>query len=202
MSGKETKKGRAKAILKRVIPLLLILLLGVQILWACLDARGGEKLAMPFGFGAAAVLSGSMEPTFSKGDMIVAYKTSELEIGDVVVFGMDGHLVVHRVIGLDGDTVTTQGDANNTPDPEFDRSAVSGVVAFWIPRAGDLVNTLKTPYGLALIAGVLLLIILLPGFLGKDEDEEAGASGKEKSGTRGKRPALPATGNTQEERDG
>ena len=46
----------------------------------------GNNLPMPFGYGAAVVLSGSMEPAFSKGDLIIVKETDEYGLNDIVVF--------------------------------------------------------------------------------------------------------------------
>ena len=37
----------------------------------------GNQLPMPFGYGAAVVLSGSMEPEFSEGDLILIKETKD-----------------------------------------------------------------------------------------------------------------------------
>jgi signal peptidase I len=72
------------------------------------------------------VLSGSMRPTFSPGDMIVVSPEpmSSLRVGDVITFMTPtaGHPVeTHRVVSiagpLDEPIVQTRGDANNTIDP-------------------------------------------------------------------------------------
>jgi signal peptidase len=72
------------------------------------------------------VLSGSMQPTFSPGDMIVVSPEpmSALRVGDVITFSTPaaGHPVeTHRVVSVSGPLsepiVQTKGDANNTVDP-------------------------------------------------------------------------------------
>jgi len=67
------------------------------------------------------VLSGSMRPTLSPGDLAITegVPTSSLRVGDVIVFVPPNETspVIHRIASLDGDVLTTKGDANNTPDP-------------------------------------------------------------------------------------
>jgi signal peptidase len=72
------------------------------------------------------VLSGSMRPTFSPGDMIVVSPEpmSSLRVGDVITYSIPtaGHPVeTHRVVSIQptgGDPIVqTKGDANNTVDP-------------------------------------------------------------------------------------
>jgi signal peptidase len=72
------------------------------------------------------VLSGSMRPAFSPGDMIVVSPEpmSSLQVGDVITYSTPaaGHPVeTHRVVSIQntgGDPIVqTKGDANNTVDP-------------------------------------------------------------------------------------
>ena len=70
-----------------------------------------------------------------------------------MVYQSGYELIVHRVISTDGQTLITQGDANNAADPPVDISQVKGAVAVRIPKAGLVVNALKTP------AGILLLLV-------------------------------------------
>jgi signal peptidase len=65
-----------------------------------------------------AVVSHSMEPTYSKGDMLVVYGVDNLEIGDVIVYkNPTTHLpIVHRIINTTKDGFITKGDANPVDD--------------------------------------------------------------------------------------
>src|SRR4051794_30233749 len=71
------------------------------------------------------VLSGSMEPAFKPGDMVVARSTStnELKVGDVLVYAIpigDHHVESHRVVKIVSRepklSVITKGDANESAD--------------------------------------------------------------------------------------
>jgi signal peptidase len=81
------------------------------------------------------VLSGSMEPTFYKGDILsIAIPNEPYQIGDIVVFKIPGKEIpiVHRILELHTDSKTgeqrilTKGDNNDS----FDRPLYSG--AAWI----------------------------------------------------------------------
>ena len=100
----------------------------------------GNLLPMPLGFGMANVLSGSMEPAFSAGTLVIVKKSKEIRENDIVVYQSGKNLVVHRVIAICNDQITTKGDANNAPDPSFDRSEIKGVVTGWIPHLGRILN--------------------------------------------------------------
>jgi hypothetical protein len=62
---------------------------------------------------------------------------------------------------VDGDTVTTRGDANNVADEPFDVSNVRGKMIAAFPAVGGLVRILKTPAGtISLLAAAIILIEL------------------------------------------
>ena len=166
-------KKKVSALARRLGLAVLGLFLGLNMYLLNAERVLGNNLPMPFGYGAAVVLSGSMEPTFSKDDLILVKQTDAIAVGDIVVFQSDGMLVVHRVIAVDGDMVTTQGDANNIADPAFEKSAVMGIVIGWIPRVGVVVNALKTPAGTigALVCAFLLIELSFRKQKEKDDKE-------------------------------
>lgn len=144
----------------RILLLVFIsLFLGIQVyLW---NARslGGNHLPMPFGYGMAVVLSGSMSPTLETNDLILVQKRDHYEVGDIVVYQSEYKLIVHRLIAQDGDTVTTQGDANPVPDEPVDASAIRGAVAAHIPFLGTVVKILKIPaVALLILIGACVLL--------------------------------------------
>ncbi|MBR4971465.1 MAG: signal peptidase I [Oscillospiraceae bacterium] len=119
----------------------------------------GNALPMPFGCGTAIVLSGSMEPAFCVDDMIIVVRSESYETGDVVVFQSGMSLVVHRIVAIEGNMVTTQGDANNTPDAPVEASLVKGKVVGCVRNVGRIVRLLKSPvvaFGLMALAIYLL----------------------------------------------
>jgi signal peptidase I len=82
------------------------------------------------------VVSGSMEPVFYRGDVVVIEKTnflglqeinpSDLKVGDIVIYNATWfpEPVIHRIIsiqtGSDGQTYyVTKGDNNPKPDPSL-----------------------------------------------------------------------------------
>lgn len=146
--------------------------LGINVYLA--NARGlvGNQLPMPFGYGAAVVLSGSMEPTFSQGDLIIVRQTDTFATGDVVVFQEGNTLVVHRIVEVGQGTVTTKGDANNAVDQPVEVSSVKGTVLFWIPYAGRIVTFLKSPVGTIGVFAAAVALIELPGRKEKQQDAQ------------------------------
>jgi signal peptidase len=76
------------------------------------------------GVSATPVLSGSMAPAFSTGDLAVTVSAvlNTPELGDVIVFDaeVNGQViaVMHRIVAVSSTgTFTTRGDDNPNPDP-------------------------------------------------------------------------------------
>ncbi len=147
------------------------MILGVNVY--LLNARNlmHNMMPMPFGYGVAVVLSGSMEPTFSAGDLIVVEQMDDYVVGDIVVYQDRSSLVVHRIVEM-GEQVVTKGDANNIEDSAIELSAIKGKVLFWIPGIGNIVSFLKTPIGICLIILVAIALIEIPRRLEMKQDEE------------------------------
>lgn len=161
---------------KNIFRLLFLILcgvmLGVNVYLANAGSIAGNQLPMPFGYGAAVVLSGSMEPEFSKGDLIIVKKTENFEKNDIIVFQDGSSLVVHRIISIDGNAITTKGDANDAADEPINASYIKGKVLFWIPFAGNVVGFMKSPPGTVCIIAAAIALIEIPCRNGKKSDEE------------------------------
>lgn len=137
---------------------LASLIIGVDLYLLNAQRLGGDPLPMPFGYGAAVVLSGSMEPALSVDDLLLIKKNQEYQIGDIVVYQNRTNLIVHRVVAVGDGTVQTQGDANNTPDPPTEISSVKGAVIAAIPKFGIVVRAVRSPIGMVgLLAGIAAL---------------------------------------------
>lgn len=159
-----------RAILRRLVLVAAGLILGLNVYMANANSLLGNDMPMPFGYGLANVLSGSMEPTFSKGALLVVKQTDDPQVGDIVVYQDPGELVVHRIIAIDGDTVVTRGDANNAADPPFNRNEIKGVVIAHIPMLGSVAEALKTP--VASVAIIICAILLVEFSFRKQRDSD------------------------------
>lgn len=147
-----------KGILQRIIVGIAVIAAGVGFYSFNAQNLVGNPMPMPFGVGAAIVLSGSMEPTLSINDFVIVKAQNCYEIEDIIVYQEKNYLVVHRVIGKTQNLLQTQGDANHAPDEPIEVTSVRGKVIACIPYIGSLVQIIKTPVG---IAGLLAVAILL-----------------------------------------
>ena len=172
MENSNKKQLNVKNLIRIIVLVVCGAVLGVNVYLANANSLVGNKLPMPFGCGAAVVLSGSMEPEMSKGDLIFVKEADTFEVGDIVVF-QDGHsLVVHRIIEINGEEYITQGDANNTADDPISKKDIKGLVFFCIPGVGNIVNILKTPLGTLCIIALAILLIEIPRRREKMKDDE------------------------------
>jgi len=130
---------------------------------------GGPVL---FGMRSFAVLSGSMEPVLSTGDVVVddPIGPREVRVGDVVTFADSDHRgrrITHRVrsIHITGTRArfVTKGDANDSVERwDMDANGRLGRVVYRVPAVGYLLMRLGDPRAkLALIVVPAFLLALL-----------------------------------------
>ena len=71
------------------------------------------------GEGSYTVMSGSMSPALSPGDLIIV-KEEVIGVGDMVTVEFGDFTFTHRIVDiLEGDLFKLKGDANEEPDPGF-----------------------------------------------------------------------------------
>lgn len=139
------------------------------------------------------VMSGSMWPELQRGDLVIIRRVdpTDIKIGDVIVFHHDTGLAVHRVVRIQGQSLTTRGDANSAEDDPITFEDVVGRVPIVagglakIPFVGNAALQMNTgnqtasvdgappvtgnPFGLlrTFVASPLgfIMLILLPALL-------------------------------------
>ena len=141
--------------------LLISIVAGTAVFRWNAQALVGDALPMPFGFGFASVLSGSMEPELSEGDLLVVVEKDAYYEREVVVFQDGRTLVTHRIIRIEGGEILTMGDANNSPDSPITKEQIKGKVILSIPFLGYLVEGIKSPLGTIFLLALALLLLRL-----------------------------------------
>ena len=165
---KRTK--RTKAIIRISLLVLVSLIIGLNVYSFNAARLGGDSVPMPFGIGAAVVLSGSMEPELSVGDLLIVIERDSYDVGDIIVFQDSGMAVTHRIVSIGEDEIITRGDANNTNDAPITLKQIKGEVLFTIPFVGHVINVIKTP--IFTIAILALAIFLLERSFRKDKEKD------------------------------
>lgn len=168
------KKLLKKSLVRYLILGVLAFVLGVNIYAFNASRLAGNQVPMPFGYGASVVLSGSMEPTISVGDLILIREEEQYFPEDIVVYQVGKLSVVHRVVSIGPEVVITRGDANNGNDEPFPVELIKGEVFAVVPKIGYIVWALKSPAGtiVTLAAAILLVEMSFRGEKKKKDDEK------------------------------
>ena len=129
-----------------------------------------------FGIRFYMVLTGSMEPNYNIGDVIVVKETSKdnIKVGDVINFLSENgnDTVTHRVTEIienDGATLfKTKGDNTNSEDSEaIEFSRVQGTLLFKISKMGIILTKLFTGTGLC-----IAILVIIFSYLRESRQEE------------------------------
>ncbi|MFB6069252.1 MAG: signal peptidase I [Halobacterium sp.] len=184
--------------------LLVVVLVGVFVVQAAPGVVGAEE--------SYVVMSGSMEPEISPGDVVVvkSVPADQIERGDVVTFLRErsSRPVTHRVVGVlerdGGLAFRTKGDANEDPDPTpVPSQNVVGEVWFVIPYIGHVVLFANTPTGMAVLVGLPVVALVLSEVHGlvRGGDDQGSAGSEDADRTTGTEPqsvAGPETGSADD----
>ncbi|MFZ5884624.1 MAG: signal peptidase I [Chloroflexota bacterium] len=104
------------------------------------------------------VIGNSMEPGFHIGDLIVTHEESTYRVGDAVVYrnGELENFVFHRIIAEGEGRFTLKGD-NNTWTDTYQPTGDEIIGKLWlrIPKGGKVIQAIRQPAVMALIAGAL-----------------------------------------------
>ena len=185
----ETAKGSRKALrVLKIIRTIFIYLLAVGIIIAALlFASSNTPDKSLFGYRYYTVLTPSMEPTYSEGDMVFVKieNADSINVGDVITFNPSSdsdayltHRVTEKLVNYQGTGVTcfrTKGDANDTEDSFLlDEDRVIGRVRFSIPKLGSIVRfiQLRWYFVIPLIILIFVFFKLMSIYLSRGDKEE------------------------------
>lgn len=159
----EKKKINISKILNIVVPILFVIL-ALNIMTAKSD-----KLFEIIGYRSYTVLSGSMEPRFYPGDIVITKhkNKTDIQVNDIVTYrDNDGVIITHRVIEETPEGYITKGDNNNVEDADIlTKENIIGEVKFNIPKIGYVMDFLSKPM---VIAAEMILLAVFIFFYYKD----------------------------------
>ena len=91
-----------------------------------------------FKYEAIAIMSNSMHPIFSRGDIVIYKKDLKaIKTGSIIVYNLDQKYIVHRVINREVNSYETKGDKNLNADiVKVKRENVKGIYCFHIKYLG------------------------------------------------------------------
>lgn len=190
-----------KNVLKKVWSILSTILVIAVVL--CAIFLMGSRF---MGYGIFTVISGSMEPEYSVGDLLYVKEVdaNTIKVNDPITFVLneDGVVATHRVVRIDAEKQRfyTKGDANKTEDiaPVHFNNLI-GVPQFAIPKLGYVSYFIQHPPGMYIAIGVGVLLIaavFLPDLIVKkkkdDGDQETDAIKAELDSAAAENQALKA----------
>ncbi len=163
------KKEEKRATLKKVINvvgviacLMILPILVINLVFIIQSYVNPDEVPSLLGITPMVVVTDSMKPTISGGDMIIDRKTAPDDVreGDIISFfdptrSKRDVVITHRVVGIEsvGDQIhyLTKGDANNAQDPvAVPASMLVGVYQKTIPVLGHVVLFMRTTLGVIL----------------------------------------------------
>lgn len=177
--------------------LLLVVIVVPFVIYAVPTPIGGD--------GSYVVLSGSMEPSISTGDIVIVDEVDPrtIEEGDVITYGQSGTETptTHRVVDvLDQDGAVafqTQGDANDQPDSSpVPASAVHGKAILTIPYIGYIIGFVNTTIGFVTLVVIPFLLLIASEFSSLFRDEQDESTPPSETETRG--PVADTAGTASE----
>src|SRR5438132_13176147 len=105
----------------------------------------------------------SMEPTFYTGDLVLLHRQHGYRVGEIVAYRVADGTVIHRIVGGDArQGYFTKGDKRPYRDDWRPRPAsIDGARWLRIPKAGFVLNVLRRPGMLAVLAALVVFVSLL-----------------------------------------
>lgn len=125
-----------------------------------------------FGLTIFEIVSGSMEPTLNVKDLIIVYSTDKIKENDIITYTDDKDFITHRVIKIEGETITTKGDSNNSTDVRINKNKIIGKVILTIPKGGIIREILITPKVIISVVVTLILLSLCVSYIPKGKREK------------------------------
>lgn len=160
---------KMKKIIRGLITVILGLILAMDLYILAVQILDREAVPGIFGFHGEVAVSGSMEPLFSPGDLLIYRQESTYQAGEVILFRQEDSLITHRIVEERNNQFKTKGDANNVEDEGLTNTTqIEGKLILVIPAIGKAVLFFKTPLGMLVLIASGLLLIWTPHIRSRD----------------------------------
>ena len=176
LNKKSDKKKKRKKILKIIcLPINILIILIVLYVGYSKFLKKEDNISF-MGYTQYIILTGSMEPEYNVGDLIIVKSIPEDEkkLNDVITYVPKGEndTISHRLIEIEEKEgkayYTTKGDNNNTADSDpVEYSQIKGKVVFKISKIGIVITEFTTGTG-------ILILVLIGVFSYIREDRKEG----------------------------
>ena len=117
-----------------------------------------------FGYTYFTVATDSMTGTIDINDIIIVKLDDDVNTNDIICYyNAEGVIITHRIVNINGNMITTKGDALNVVDDRFYRSSVIGKV----------IKIFKPSFIIGFLSLCLIIVIVLIIFsLGKKKNKD------------------------------
>lgn len=186
---KKIKENKALKVIGNILYVLLFVIVILMLIVVVLQRVSDNSISLG-GYRLFTVATGSMEPKYLVGDILISKEINpdEIQVGDDIVYrGNSGSfkdkIVTHQVISIREENgekkITTKGIANTEEDPEIDASQVYGKVIYKVKTLSFIGQIIKNIYVFYFIIFVPIAIIIfrqIRNLLKKDDDDEEEAN--------------------------
>lgn len=165
---KKLRESRVFKIVRGVINILLVMFCLLFVLVVCLQRFSNNELSF-FNYRMFTVVTGSMEPRYNIGDVLIAKKVDaeDIKIGDSISYlgkkgGFNGMIITHEVIDIEKDSsgnyiYHTKGLSNIVEDPVVEYSQVYGKIIYKSKILSFIYSIVSSKYG-------IFIFIIIPLF--------------------------------------
>ncbi len=164
------KEKKKKKIIAVIVYILLTPIMVYNIALIISSIVKPNKTPSFLGIKTYVIISGSMEPNISVGDIVIARNIKneerELKIGDIISFRSGHSVITHRIVNIEKDKngvlrIRTKGDSNNTEDGvDILINNIEGKVIAVIPKIGSIVRLLHDRTVLMIFLVVVYIYII------------------------------------------
>ena len=160
-----------KKIILKVLKYFFIIIFILFISMVCLQRFSNNRIAV-FNFRLFTVISGSMEPKYKIGDVLVAVETKpeDIKVGDAISYlgnknSFKDKVITHEVIKIEKDKqgkyyFHAKGLANAIEDPVVSEDQLYGVVKYRVITLSFIYKIVGTPIGFFIFVVLPILYII------------------------------------------
>ena len=162
---------RVFKIIKTILNIFVAIFIILFLLVVALQRFSNNKISF-LSFRMFTVVSGSMDPKYKIGDVLIAKEIdpSKIEVGDAISYlgkqgTLAGKVVTHEVINIEQDEdgkyiFHTQGIANDAPDPIVYENQVYGKIIYKCIILSFIYKIVATKFGMFFLIFIPLLYII------------------------------------------
>ena len=159
-------------IIKNIVNFIIVLLVMSFVLIVCLQRFTNNKISF-FDYRIFTVVTGSMEPKYNIGGILIAKekKPSEIKVGDAISYlatrdEIKGNVVTHEVVNITKDEdgrylFHSKGLANLIEDPVVYEDQLYGVVIYKTKVLSFVKKIVSTDIGMILFVIIPILYIII-----------------------------------------